>query len=68
MTCVSPANPPPTNYTWYHDKKQVPGRTSKTFQIPAVLLGHAGYYSCLAENSLGTGQVGGEAELDVQCE
>ncbi|XP_019674251.2 B-cell receptor CD22 isoform X3 [Felis catus] len=66
MTCVSPANPPPTNYTWYHDKKQVPGRTSKTFQIPAVLLGHAGYYSCLAENSLGTGQVGGEAELDVQ--
>ncbi|XP_040302072.1 B-cell receptor CD22 isoform X3 [Herpailurus yagouaroundi] len=66
MTCVSPANPPPTNYTWYHDKKKVPGRTSKTFQIPAVLLGHAGYYSCLAENSLGTGQVGGEAELDVQ--
>ncbi|XP_030153941.1 B-cell receptor CD22 isoform X3 [Lynx canadensis] len=66
MTCVSPANPPPTNYTWYHDKKQVPGRTSKTFQIPAVFLGHAGYYSCLAENSLGTGQVGGEAELDVQ--
>ncbi|XP_058562619.1 B-cell receptor CD22 isoform X4 [Neofelis nebulosa] len=66
MTCVSPANPPPTNYTWYHDKKKVLGRTSKTFQIPAVLLGHAGYYSCLAENSLGTGQVGQEAELDVQ--
>ncbi|XP_019278507.2 B-cell receptor CD22 isoform X2 [Panthera pardus] len=66
MTCVSPANPPPTNYTWYHDKKKVLGQTSKTFQIPAVLLGHAGYYSCLAENSLGTGQVGQEAELDVQ--
>ncbi|XP_078294635.1 B-cell receptor CD22 isoform X2 [Panthera onca] len=66
MTCVSPANPPPTNYTWYHDKKKVLGQTSKTFQIPAVLLRHAGYYSCLAENSLGTGQVGQEAELDVQ--
>ncbi|KAF0876413.1 CD22 protein, partial [Crocuta crocuta] len=66
MTCVSLANPPPTNYTWYHNDIKVPGRTSKTFQIPEVVLGHAGHYSCLAENRLGPGQVGQEAELDVQ--
>ncbi|XP_029781746.1 B-cell receptor CD22 isoform X2 [Suricata suricatta] len=66
MTCVSLANPPPTNYTWHHNNITMPGRTSKTFQIPAVLLSHAGHYSCSAENRLGPGQVGQEATLDVQ--
>uniref|UniRef100_A0A8I3MUW4 B-cell receptor CD22 n=4 Tax=Canis lupus familiaris TaxID=9615 RepID=A0A8I3MUW4_CANLF len=66
MTCVSLANPPPTNYTWYHNDREVPGITGKDFQIPAVLIGHAGSYSCLAQNSLGLGQVGQKAELDVQ--
>ncbi|XP_030881131.1 B-cell receptor CD22 isoform X2 [Leptonychotes weddellii] len=66
MTCMSLANPPPTNYTWYHNEIEVPGRTSKTFQIPMVLLSHAGQYSCLAENRLGPGQIGQETELDVQ--
>ncbi|XP_040488672.1 B-cell receptor CD22 isoform X2 [Ursus maritimus] len=66
MTCMSVANPPPTNYTWYHNEIKVPGRTSKTFQIPEVLLEHAGNYSCLAENRLGLGQIGQETELDVQ--
>ncbi|XP_030742229.1 B-cell receptor CD22 [Echinops telfairi] len=66
LTCVSPAHPPPTNYTWYHNGKEVPGRTDQKFQIPKLLLLHAGNYCCLAENSLGLGQIGQEAELDVQ--
>lgn len=65
---MSVANPPPTNYTWYHNEIEVPGRTSKTFQILEVLLEHAGNYSCLAENRLGLGQIGQKTELDVQCE
>nr|XP_025710220.1 B-cell receptor CD22 isoform X2 [Callorhinus ursinus] len=66
MTCMSQANPPPTNYTWYHNELEVPGRTNKTFHIPEVLLSHAGQYSCLAENRLGAGPIGQETELDVQ--
>ncbi|XP_058135222.1 B-cell receptor CD22 isoform X2 [Dasypus novemcinctus] len=66
LTCISPAYPPPTNYTWYHNQKEVLGMTEKKFQIPEVLPEHAGNYSCLAENSLGPGQVGQEAELNVQ--
>ncbi|XP_032179499.1 B-cell receptor CD22 isoform X3 [Mustela erminea] len=66
MTCMSLANPPPTNYTWYHNGVAVPGRTSKSFQIPAVLLSQAGKYSCMAENRLGSSQIGQETELDVQ--
>ncbi|XP_037675097.1 B-cell receptor CD22 isoform X1 [Choloepus didactylus] len=66
MTCISLAFPPPTNYTWYHNEEEVLGMTGKNFQIPEVLLEHAGHYACLAQNSLGSGQVGQEAELDVQ--
>ncbi|XP_074225896.1 B-cell receptor CD22 isoform X2 [Camelus bactrianus] len=66
LTCVSRANPPPTNYTWYYNGIEMPGWTNQNFQIPEALLRHAGRYSCLAENSLGLGQVGQEAELDVQ--
>ncbi|XP_059237732.1 B-cell receptor CD22 isoform X1 [Mustela nigripes] len=66
MTCMSLANPPPTNYTWYYNGVAVPGRTSKIFQIPAVLLSQAGKYSCMAENRLGSSQIGQETELDVQ--
>ncbi|XP_066100022.1 B-cell receptor CD22 isoform X1 [Saccopteryx bilineata] len=66
LTCISQANPPPTNYTWYHNRIEVPRETSKTFQISKVLLRHAGNYSCSAENSLGRGKTGQEAELDVQ--
>ncbi|XP_003796144.1 B-cell receptor CD22 isoform X2 [Otolemur garnettii] len=65
MICVSPANPPPTNYTWYHNKKEVLGKTEEKFQIPKVFLRHAGTYSCLAENILGIGKISQEAELDV---
>ncbi|KAF6287690.1 CD22 molecule [Rhinolophus ferrumequinum] len=66
LTCLSPANPPPTNYTWFHNRIEVPRKTSMTFQILKVLLKHAGNYSCWAVNSLGRGYVGQEAELDVQ--
>nr|XP_036877473.1 B-cell receptor CD22 [Manis javanica] len=66
LTCTSQANPPPTNYTWYHNGIKVPAMTDRAFPISAVLLRHAGNYSCLAENSLGPGQVGQYAELDVQ--
>uniref|UniRef100_A0A8C9B1Y1 B-cell receptor CD22 n=1 Tax=Prolemur simus TaxID=1328070 RepID=A0A8C9B1Y1_PROSS len=66
LMCTSLANPPPTNYTWYHDGKEVLGKTEKTLQILEVLLSHAGTYSCLAENILGLGQIGRGAELDVQ--
>ncbi|KAK2088221.1 B-cell receptor cd22 [Saguinus oedipus] len=65
--CKSQANPPPTNYTWYHNGKEVQGRTEGTFRIPKALPWHAGTYSCVAENLLGTGQRGPGAELDVQC-
>ncbi|TEA42671.1 hypothetical protein DBR06_SOUSAS1610181, partial [Sousa chinensis] len=66
LTCISLANPPPTNYTWYYNGLEMPGKTDRTFQIPEVLLRHAGEYSCLAENDLGPGQVGQEADLEVQ--
>nr|XP_035141836.2 B-cell receptor CD22 isoform X1 [Callithrix jacchus] len=64
--CASQANPPPTNYTWYHNGKEVQGRTEGTFRIPKALPWHTGTYSCVAENLLGTGQRGPGAELDVQ--
>lgn len=67
LTCISPAYPPPINYTWYHNKVEI-SETDKTFQIPNVLVKHAGNYSCLAKNSVGTGKTGQAAELDVQCE
>ncbi|XP_006867479.1 PREDICTED: B-cell receptor CD22 [Chrysochloris asiatica] len=66
LTCISLANPPPTNYTWYFNGKEILGKTKSNFQIPKVLPQHAGKYSCLAENSLGLGQIDQEAELDVQ--
>ncbi|XP_057568593.1 B-cell receptor CD22 [Hippopotamus amphibius kiboko] len=66
LTCISPANPPPTNHTWYYNGLEMPGKTDRTLRIPVVVLKHAGLYSCLAENSLGPGQVGHEADLDVQ--
>ncbi|XP_061030035.1 B-cell receptor CD22 isoform X1 [Eubalaena glacialis] len=66
LTCISLAKPPPTNYTWYYNGLEMPGKTDRTFQIPEVLLRHAGEYSCLAENSLGPGEVGQEADLEVQ--
>ncbi|CAK6436938.1 unnamed protein product [Pipistrellus nathusii] len=66
LTCISQANPPPTNYTWYHNNIEVRRGTDKTFQILQVLHKHAGSYFCLAENSLGLGGVDQEAELDVQ--
>lgn len=66
LTCRSPANPPPTNYTWFHNRIEMPRQTSMTYQISKVLLKHAGNYSCWALNSLGRGYVGQETELDVQ--
>ncbi|XP_008050125.1 B-cell receptor CD22 isoform X1 [Carlito syrichta] len=66
LICTSLANPPPTNYTWYHNGKDVLGRTEKEFWIPDVLPWHAGNYSCLAQNIHGIGKIGPEAELDVQ--
>uniref|UniRef100_I3MEK4 B-cell receptor CD22 n=1 Tax=Ictidomys tridecemlineatus TaxID=43179 RepID=I3MEK4_ICTTR len=66
LVCTSPANPPPTNYTWYHNGKEVPGVTEEKYWIAQVLTWHAGHYACVAENRLGSGQVGQEAELDVQ--
>lgn len=68
LTCLSPANPPPTNYTWYHNKMEMLRSTDMTFWISGAFLRHAGYYSCEAENSLGRGSGGQEAELDIQCE
>uniref|UniRef100_A0ABI0NSY3 B-cell receptor CD22 n=1 Tax=Bos taurus TaxID=9913 RepID=A0ABI0NSY3_BOVIN len=55
LTCMSVANPPPANYTWYFNEQEIPGKNGRTFQIPQVLVKHAGRYSCLAENSLGPG-------------
>ncbi|KAF6076864.1 CD22 molecule [Phyllostomus discolor] len=65
LTCISQAYPSPINYTWYHNKIEI-SETGKTFQIPNVFLKHAGNYSCLAKNSVGTGKAGQAAELDVQ--
>ncbi|XP_060222665.1 B-cell receptor CD22 isoform X1 [Meriones unguiculatus] len=66
LICASPASPPATNYTWLHNRKEVPGETGEKFHIARVSLRHAGSYTCLAENPLGRGQIGEEAELDVQ--
>uniref|UniRef100_G1STP5 B-cell receptor CD22 n=1 Tax=Oryctolagus cuniculus TaxID=9986 RepID=G1STP5_RABIT len=66
LSCISRANPPPTNYTWFHNERELLGSTEEKLQIPSALLSHAGKYSCVAENSLGPGQAGPGAELDVQ--
>ncbi|XP_008826296.1 B-cell receptor CD22 isoform X1 [Nannospalax galili] len=66
LICISLASPKATNYTWYHNGKEMPGSTQEKLHIPKVFLWHAGNYSCLAENSLGSGQIGEEVELDVQ--
>lgn len=68
LICDSPASPSATNYTWYHNRKEVPGNTQEKLHIPNVFLWQAGNYSCLAENRLGRGQIYQEAELDVRCE
>lgn len=62
------ANPPSTDYTWYHNNTEIRRSTNKTFHISKVSLSHAGKYSCLAENSVGSGLMSQEAELDIQCE
>ncbi|ERE50658.1 sialoadhesin [Cricetulus griseus] len=68
LICVSLASPRPTNYTWYHNGRPVPGEIQEKLRIANVSLRHAGVYSCLAENRLGRGQIDEKAELDVQCE
>uniref|UniRef100_A0A8C2LKR7 B-cell receptor CD22 n=1 Tax=Cricetulus griseus TaxID=10029 RepID=A0A8C2LKR7_CRIGR len=66
LICVSLASPRPTNYTWYHNGRPVPGEIQEKLRIANVSLRHAGVYSCLAENRLGRGQIDEKAELDVQ--
>lgn len=68
LICESLASPEATNYTWYHNRKELPGDTQKKLQIASVSLWHAGNYSCLAENRLGRGKIQQEVELDVHCE
>ncbi|GAB1291908.1 B-cell receptor CD22 [Apodemus speciosus] len=65
LICESLASPRATNYTWYHNRKAVPGHTQEKLQLPKVSLWHAGNYSCSAENYLGRGEIHQEAELDV---
>ncbi|XP_034373359.1 B-cell receptor CD22 isoform X2 [Arvicanthis niloticus] len=66
LICDSLASPRATKYTWYHNRKEVPGDTQEKLQITNVSLWHVGNYSCLAENHLGRGTIYQEADLDVQ--
>lgn len=65
LICESLASPSATNYTWYHNRKPIPGDTQEKLRIPKVSPWHAGNYSCLAENRLGHGKIDQEAKLDV---
>ncbi|XP_005400104.1 PREDICTED: B-cell receptor CD22 isoform X2 [Chinchilla lanigera] len=64
LICISPANPPAKNYTWFHNKEILENTEEKVW-ISRVRLEHAGNYSCLAENIYGRGEKGQGAELDV---
>lgn len=43
----------PLTYQWYKDFNVIPGATSDTFTIPAVVTGDAGNYDCGVTNSEG---------------
>ncbi|XP_048185915.1 B-cell receptor CD22 [Perognathus longimembris pacificus] len=66
LVCVAPANPPARNFSWFLDGAALAGEAGEKVYIPRVLLRHAGSYTCLAGNSLGTGPMGPPARLDVQ--
>ncbi|XP_055001997.1 B-cell receptor CD22 [Sorex araneus] len=65
LTCLSSASPPPTNFTWFRDGQALLGG-NQNLQITKAFLNHSGSYSCQAENTLGHGLIGQEAQLDVQ--
>ncbi|XP_011380067.1 B-cell receptor CD22 isoform X2 [Pteropus vampyrus] len=66
LTCMAVANPPSTDYTWYHNNTEIWRSTNETFYISKVSLSHAGKYSCLAKNSIDSGPMSRDAELDIQ--
>ncbi|XP_072472352.1 B-cell receptor CD22 [Notamacropus eugenii] len=65
LTCMTVAYPPPTNYTWYQDEKQMLGETKQKLRFQEVNRQQTGQYTCLAENSEGWGEVSERARLDV---
>ncbi|XP_074162873.1 B-cell receptor CD22 isoform X2 [Sminthopsis crassicaudata] len=66
LYCTTKAYPPPTNYTWYRDEKQILGETNEKLKFQKVNRQQTGQYTCLAENSEGWGEVSEKSRLDVQ--
>ncbi|KAM9353530.1 myelin-associated glycoprotein-like [Symphorus nematophorus] len=64
LLCISRANPPVTNYTWYKDDEEET-ELGSILVLNSIDLSHSGDYHCAAKNELGE-DISAAIQLDVQ--